>query len=250
MSERLLLLRGLLFPPRCVGCNKRLPPPIAGDAPALCRDCATRFEKEVRTECPRCFSPYCECHCCPSVMERAGCVDFVKLSPYREGDEGNVTRRLVLEMKRGPRRRAFAFAASELRCAIEEALQRAGCTKQRAVITYLPRDPRTVRRTGVDQAEVLALALSHQTGIDFATFLQRTGRGKPQKSLSAAARAQNLREAFRVVKNPTGDCVLLVDDIVTTGAGMSVATKLLRRAGAANVIAVSLAYTERKKQSR
>lgn len=247
---KLFLLRGLLFPPRCVGCNKRLPPPTAGDAPALCPECAAHLEREMRAECPRCFAPYCECHCVPSVMERAGCRDFVKLAPYSEGEAHFVTRRLVLEMKRGPRRRAFSLAATELQMGLEAALRRTGCSVQDAVITYLPRNRRTVRRTGVDQAQELALELSRQTGIVFTTFLTRKGWQRPQKMLSAKARMENLQEAFCLRGDPRGKCVILVDDIVTTGAGMSVAARLLRRAGAKSVIAVAVAYTAKKKQGR
>lgn len=250
MSAGFTLLKQLLFPPRCLGCNQRLQLIPGAESPALCKECATHFEREVRAECPLCFAPYCECHCRPSVMERAGCRDFVKLAPYGEGDAHFVTRNLVLEMKRGPRQRAFSFAAAELAQAVEEAVHRAECEKQTAVITYLPRDPRARRRAGVDQARELAFALSKQTGIDFAEYLKRNGHKKPQKTLSATARLQNLADAFCVVGEPSGKCVILVDDIVTTGAGMSVATRLLRRAGAQHVIAVSLAHTLRKKQAR
>ena len=101
-----------------------------------------------------------------------------------------------------------------------------------------------VARNGFEE---LALALAARLGASPCTLLARSGKGREQKTLNAKERAENLKGAFRVVGDPTGRCVLLVDDLVTTGAGMSVATRALLRAGAAGVIAVSAAYTPKKK---
>ena len=234
----------LICVPRCVGCNQRLPIDLSHQAPLLCPTCKEEWQRELRTQCRECFSPYCECLCQPSVMEKAGCFAHVKLAPYSDGGKYFVAKSLVLGMKRKVRSRALRFVAEELSPGVEAVLTRAGYKKQDTVITYLPRDPRRVAECGVDQARELALAISAQTGIKFGDLIARRGHTKAQKTLSAKQRVQNLKGVFSQRTPPSAPCVILVDDIVTTGAGMSLAVKLLREAGVACVIALSLAYTE------
>ena len=248
MSAPLSFLASLVFPPRCVGCNRRLPPVMWKRAPFLCADCAERWRGELSMQCPKCAAAYAACRCQPDVMRRAGCHGFIKLVPYGR-EECSVAPHVIREMKRSPRRRLFSFAAGELCEDVRRYLAESGIPAERCVISFLPRSPQSKRRTGVDQAACLARALSREAGIPYQPLLKRKGGKRVQKSLSARARMQNLRDAFAVVGALRGACVLLVDDIVTTGAGMSAATALLRKAGASEVIAVSLAHTERKKQN-
>jgi len=58
-----------------------------------------------------------------------------------------------------------------------------------------------------------------------------------------AARRENLRGAFEVVKpeEVRGRCVVLVDDVMTTGATLSACARALNRAGAAEVLGITLA---------
>jgi predicted amidophosphoribosyltransferase len=59
-------------------------------------------------------------------------------------------------------------------------------------------------------------------------------------------RDQNMRGAFRVRRQVSGRTVLLVDDVLTTGATCGAAARALKRAGAARVVAVVIARAERK----
>lgn len=63
----------------------------------------------------------------------------------------------------------------------------------------------------------------------------------PQVGLSAIARKINLRGAFAMRSRLSGERVLLVDDVITTGATMNECSKTLRKAGASEVTAVALA---------
>lgn len=242
------LLKNLLFPPRCAACGQLLSPlPQNGVQRLFCEECALQFEREMRLACPSCNLPYPECRCQPSCMKRAGSLAYIKLAPYGEGEAHRVMRALVLDMKRRARPLVAARISEELEGGVRALLCANGYAEKDVLVTYLPRLPRKRRMAGTDQARELAMALSARIGAPFCTLLSRTGRGKEQKTLNAQARMQNLQGAFRVVGDPKGRCVLLVDDLVTTGAGMSVATRALVRAGAAAVISVSAAYTPRKK---
>jgi predicted amidophosphoribosyltransferase len=73
--------------------------------------------------------------------------------------------------------------------------------------------------------------------------LRRRRATPPQTGLSVAARRENLRGAFEVVKpeEVRGRAIVLVDDVMTTGATLSACARALKRAGAAQVMGLTLA---------
>ncbi|HXO22620.1 MAG TPA: ComF family protein [Thermoanaerobaculia bacterium] len=94
---------------------------------------------------------------------------------------------------------------------------------------------------GYNQAERIARPLALRLGLPFAPALRRSRATPPQTSLGRAERLSNLERAFqaRAVEPPLrGRRVLLVDDVATTGATLNAAARALKRAGAAQVVAV------------
>jgi len=242
-------VKGLLFPPRCGGCHALLPTPIGKESPLFCKACAEEWERELRTQCPRCFAAYPDCRCQPSLLKKAGSKALLKLAPYTEEESrGRVARTLVLDMKKAPRHRAAQFLARELSSALLLELEKEKCAVTGAVLTHIPRDKRHRRRYGTDQSFALARALSQQTGIPHLTLLRRVRRTKAQKKLSAKERMVNLVGAFAVCEVPRDKCIILVDDVVTTGATTAAAASLLRAAGARSLITLCVAATEKKKR--
>lgn len=103
-----------------------------------------------------------------------------------------------------------------------------------------------LRERGFNQALELARRLS-PTKTD-ATLLLRTRDTQPQRDLARAERLRNLRGAFAVeplrAAELQGRRVLLVDDVMTSGASLFAAAEVLRAAGAAHITAVVLARTD------
>lgn len=105
---------------------------------------------------------------------------------------------------------------------------------------------------GYNQAAVIARPLARALGLPVVGVLRRRRPTPPQSRLDRAARRRNLRGAF-AVRRP-GRCrdrhILLVDDVVTTGATLEAAARCLRRAGAREITALTAARTPTRKEAQ
>jgi ComF family protein len=117
-----------------------------------------------------------------------------------------------------------------------------------ALVTAVPLhwSRRLVR--GYNQADELARALAHALELRRVSPLRRVVRTPKLSELGRVERADMLRTAFRVrsssAKAIRGRSVLLVDDILTTGATCGAAARALKRAGATRVVAVVIGRAE------
>lgn len=101
------------------------------------------------------------------------------------------------------------------------------------VVTWVPGRRRDSLRRGYDHAEVLAKGVARALGLRAAGLLRRTGERADQTTLTAAERRVNLRGAFGA--SACSGAIVLVDDVVTTGATATACARALRDAGAATV---------------
>jgi ComF family protein len=108
------------------------------------------------------------------------------------------------------------------------------------LIVPVPTATGRVRRRGYDQARLLARDLSRRTGLPRLDCLVRSGQTH-QVGADRELRLEQLRQAFRVRRAGavSGRNVLLIDDVVTTGASLESAARVLRAAGAAHVEAAT-----------
>lgn len=113
-----------------------------------------------------------------------------------------------------------------------------------ASIQSIPLTKRRLKSRGFNQAELVASFFNSILGLGVGNFLVRDNEILPQANLaSTLARYQNIRGAFKLkqgvkIKNKK---VVLVDDVVTTGATVREAARVLKKAGAAKVYVYSLA---------
>jgi ComF family protein len=108
----------------------------------------------------------------------------------------------------------------------------------------VPLHPARLAERGFNQAELLATACRTAWGLPLlGQALVRTRATRPQADLDAEARRANVRDAFRVRRplEVAGRRLLLVDDVLTTGATAAAAARALRAAGAAAVGVLALA---------
>ena len=119
------------------------------------------------------------------------------------------------------------------------------------LIVPVPLHPSRRRERGFNQSELLAEGVVRALGRRCGgvapqiakACLRRKRATPPQTGLSVAARRENPRGAFAVVEAGAvqGRAIVLVDDVMTTGATLSACARALKRAGAAHVMGLTLA---------
>jgi ComF family protein len=113
---------------------------------------------------------------------------------------------------------------------------------QADVVVPVPLAPLRLRGRGFNQARLLADQVSHTVGAEVVDALVRAER-RPQRTLAAVERLSNLTGAITCASPDAvvGRRVLLVDDVVTTGATISACADTLAAAGARRVSALAFA---------
>ena len=101
---------------------------------------------------------------------------------------------------------------------------------------------------GFNQSELLAREIGQKWNVPVRSVVRRKKATHSQAGLTNAKRRANVSGAFKTARGRSlaGMRVLLVDDVVTTGATASACARVLKRAGAAQVVLLALARTDRR----
>ena len=117
------------------------------------------------------------------------------------------------------------------------------------ILTWVPISAKRLQKRGYDQVQLLADAVGQELGTAPVATLSKVRHNAPQSSLSNAdARRANVLGVYRV-NDPAliqGKRILLLDDIVTTGATVSECARTLMTAGAKEVFVAAVAATDHK----
>ena len=226
-------LLALAFPPACAACGDLM----EEDAP-FCPSCALATEPVPVPGCSRCGEPVEEAGPCARCRFRppaflAAHAAFVHTGPlaraiHRFKYEGHSALALPLA-------RALAAEAGPWL----EGLRRRDSPP---ALVPIPLHRGRLLRRGYDQAGLLSRALSHATGLPLrSALLRRVRPTRRQVGLTEAQRTENLHQAFAVTAPLPASPLLLVDDVLTTGATAQAASDALRAAGARAVYVLTLA---------
>jgi competence protein ComFC len=112
------------------------------------------------------------------------------------------------------------------------------------VVTWAPTSAKRHRERGFDQGELIARTVARQLGLPCRRLLERSGSSVTQTGQSRADRLAG--PLFRARPGIAGNRVLVIDDVVTTGATLRAAREALQRCGAEPVLAAVAATPERR----
>ena len=114
------------------------------------------------------------------------------------------------------------------------------------LVMAMPMHWRKQWQRGFNQAQLLAEPVAKRYGLRVAGHLRRTRYTKSQAGLNEAQRRNNLKDSFHVRRQEqvAGRRVLLIDDVLTTGASLRAAAEALKAAGALHVTALTLARVD------
>ena len=218
--------------PFCVHCRKKL----SREDFVFCPDCLSRYRNSKLRNCSRCAEILSRCSCTSDYLDSHFVHRLIKIVRYVSSIEDLPQNRLLFSLKRENREDVASFGASELCGAIRESIQ----NYEEFSVAYVPRRGREKRRYGVDQARILAKKIAKELRLPLIKALKSRSR-VPQKKLSLKERRKNAVYEARRNIDLSGKRILLVDDIVTTGATMGAAASALRGGGAREIVGVCFA---------
>ncbi|MBN8530781.1 MAG: ComF family protein [Alphaproteobacteria bacterium] len=232
-------LLDLLAPPSCLRCGE-----LTGAEAALCPECWGNLRFISDPSCASCGLPFAYdlgpgtlCGACaaePPSFSRAAAVCV-----YNEA-----SRPLVTGLKFADRLHTAPALAKLMASRGGKVLEGAD------MLVPVPLHPRRLLRRRYNQAAELGRPLSRACGVQLETkLLLRARRTQSQTGLTRRQRRENVARAFQVspacVAKLAGKCVILVDDVMTTGATLEACARTLLRAGAGEVRVLTFARTER-----
>ena len=226
-------LLDFFLPAACLGCGDHLP--LERTTELVCGRCRTRLREPPWPRCDRCGHPLGSgCVAGPVCLECRGWDDeltgarsAVVLRPPADD--------LVHGLKYGGWGELAGFMGRRMaRCAIPPPLGSGPY-----LVVPVPTTRQRMRSRGYNQAQLLASAVSEEVGRPLLEALERRHGGPTQVGLHPAQRAANVKKAFAArddaVVMLSGARVLLVDDVLTTGATAAAAARALVQAGVAEV---------------
>jgi predicted amidophosphoribosyltransferase len=236
-------VQDVVFPPMCVSCRTVIDADrSAGPGVRLCRRCVDELELIGGPTCRQCGAPVPDAVGAVGHCIRCGRRKFWFDETIALGHYAGRLRQMLLAMKQASGN-PTSLAVAELiwqRCG--ERLQAAGP----GLVVPIPIHWRRRWWRGTSSASLLAESLAGQLRVPLGRHVLRRRRNTPpQFSLPPSRRWSNVRRAFFVKGGYplAGMHVLLVDDILTTGATCSAAAGALKRAGAARVTVAVAART-------
>lgn len=217
----------LVLPPRCVACGMIVP----ADG-GFCGDCWTGLRFLTPPMCAYCGEPF-ELPADPAALCGACLADRPRFGARAAVAYEGAARDVVLGLKHSDREHLAGAMARQM-------VRAAGDRLDGALLVPVPLHRWRLWRRGYNQAALIARAVAKASGAELAVdALRRVKATPPSQGMNRAQRARNVRGAFQA--SPTwkpklvGRRIILVDDVLTTGATADACARVLLRAGAADV---------------
>jgi len=220
-------IKDVLLPPRCICCKEYV------ERGGVCDGCWKGIKWISEPKCEICGQPIENESCKYCITDKNFFDKAVSVMVY----EG-LARHLILKFKDGEATLYAPIFAQWLNRIIQDFVDE---------VDFLVPVPTSLKRRfkrKYNQAELLCIELQKLSGLNYAPeILRKFKETSMQKSLNRERRRTNLRKSFSVnekisVKNKV---VLLIDDVITTGATANACSELLKKAGASKVYVATVA---------
>ncbi len=225
------------LPPKCPLCGEITGKSQQGRA---CPECLTRIHFIAHPRCPRCGRGYAtdagEDHLCSTCLTEGRSFHKARSIGAYEG--------LLLEAISRFKFRGVPYLAHPLGALLAEYEDPEFSMGEMDLLIPVPLHSRRLRARGYNQSLLLARPISRRRSIPLNySALVRTRPTQPQTQLSGPERRKNIRGAFEVrdADAVRGKKVLLIDDVLTTGATVQECARALLRAGADRVDVLTVA---------
>lgn len=229
----------LLSVPKCVCCKGRL---NYGEL-SLCPKCSAEFEEIKTRNCSRCSRILSECFCSTEFLSSHFVKGVVKCFRYDPREENLAANGLIYSLKRDNRDDVLKRCTAELCRAIENSLS----PDNSFVVTNVPRRKGAIVKYGIDHSELLAKGVAVYFGIKYMKLLKSNAKSE-QKTLTKDERLHNTD--FQLVSDDSlkGKSVIIIDDIITTGASVASSATMIKSLRPKNIYSAVLGIAYRDDQ--
>lgn len=227
-------LLDFLFPKRCVGCKKI--------GSYLCANCFIKISFDVEELCL-----ICNRHANEGLIHPGCRTNYTIDGAFASIAYNSMAKRLVHSFKYRP----YLYSVREVLIDLmyEGLIQKEGLHKviqHDSVLVPIPLHTTKLRERGYNQAKLLAKGMGKRFSLPVADILIRQKKTDRQFALTRVQRLANIKDAFALKKDQEIDLrnktVFLIDDVVTSGATLNEAAKVLKRVGAEKVYGLTLAH--------
>jgi len=224
----------LLSVPTCTRCNQRLD----FDDKALCKACKTEYLRQKQTRCSVCNKELPFCSCSLEYIRKHYVLNLTKLFRYDDTEESKAGNSLIYSLKSDYRRDVVDFLAEEIADSINNCNIIKEDKRNDYIVTNLPRRRKAIINTGYDHAAFLAKRVAKKLGLTYVKLLVSEAKHEQKKSKGREDRLKNAKYEYK--KNLKielkGKYVILIDDVLTSGASMSAGAMLIHGLGAKRII--------------
>lgn len=250
-------LSDLLFPIECLSCGQ--------EGAWLCLSCQKNLPYKISRHCPHCGESTAWGEACTPCRRAKDLDGALSLIPYAEPLAQSLIHTWKYQGIKNLSNELGNFAGAGLeiikarldkeRSKIQLGFGRKDLLSypllptlllnKNTILTPVPLHKKKLRQRGFNQAHDLAQAIANKTGYQILDIIERQKHTTAQATLHETDRFTNIQNAFRLKDSAgdlTGKNILIVDDVITTGATIETMAKILKAAGASSVWALTIAY--------
>ena len=239
MKASEILERALFYisVPKCISCGEKLD----FTSKVYCPRCKLELFDVFNRSCSRCNKVLSKCDCSNKYLKSKRVRKVIKLFRYMQREENYVANSLIYSLKKDNRKDCLALACELL----SESIKNSENNVSDFIFTNVPRRRAAIIKRGFDHAAMLSKAVAKNLGAEYMPLFKSKAK-MAQKTLVAGERLSNATFVSHRGASVEGKTVLIIDDVITTGASVGACAELAYSMGAKRVVvaAIGIAYKD------